>query len=145
MSCSRRPIVSAARPPISDAGKRAWLLFDGAAASRYASLAAKVHAGSATCAPSLSELARLLRSTGGIDGTLDRFNGSARRGTYDDFFRGDNEWDRTWGDPTHVPNPCLGPLDEPPYYAVGVVVGALATRGGIRVNGRAEAWTPPGW
>jgi predicted oxidoreductase len=30
-----------------------------------------------------------------------------------------------------VPNPCLVPLDRPPYYAARVVLGDLGTKGGL--------------
>ena len=44
-------------------------------------------------------------------------------------------WDLTWGDPDHEPNPALGTLERPPFYAVPVFPGAIATRGGLRVDG----------
>ena len=56
--------------------------------------------------------------------TVERFNEGARRGEDPEFDRGENEWANLWcGDPTHEPNPNLGPIDEPPFYAVRLYVG----------------------
>ena len=57
-----------------------------------------------------------------------------RAGVDDDFHRGENAWDRAWGDPDHGPNPSLGTLEKGPFYAVPVYPGAIATRGGLRID-----------
>jgi 3-oxosteroid 1-dehydrogenase len=71
--------------------------------------------------------------------TVQRFNGFARSGVDEDFHRGDSAYDRYYGDPTNKPNPNLGALAHPPYYAAKLVPGDLGTKGGIRtdVDGRA--------
>ncbi len=71
--------------------------------------------------------------------TVDRFNGFARTGVDEDFHRGESAYDRYYGDPTNKPNPNLGEIDVPPYYAAKMVPGDLGTKGGIRtdVHGRA--------
>ena len=71
--------------------------------------------------------------------TVQRFNGFSRTGVDEDFHRGDSAYDRYYGDPTNKPNPNLGALAHPPYYAAKLVPGDLGTKGGIRtdVNGRA--------
>ena len=46
------------------------------------------------------------------------------------------------GDPTIGPNPCLGPIDHGPFYAVKVVPGDLGTCGGIRADGLGRALRP---
>lgn len=59
-----------------------------------------------------------------LQATVERFNNHARDGEDPDFSRGDNEWAQVWcGDPTHDPNPNLGPVDSPPYFAVRLYVG----------------------
>jgi 3-oxosteroid 1-dehydrogenase len=68
--------------------------------------------------------------------TVERFNRFARDGIDRDFQRGDNPWDRAWGDPTNLPNPSLGTLEKPPFYALPVYSGANSTRGGLRVDAR---------
>src|SRR6195952_5296179 len=71
--------------------------------------------------------------------TVERFNGFARSGVDEDFHRGESAYDRYYGDPTNKPNPNLGELSHPPYYAAKMVPGDLGTKGGIRtdVHGRA--------
>jgi 3-oxosteroid 1-dehydrogenase len=66
--------------------------------------------------------------------TVARFNDFAARGHDDDFRRGDSAYDRYYGDPRNHPNPCLGALRKPPYYAFRMVPGDLGTKGGLRTD-----------
>jgi 3-oxosteroid 1-dehydrogenase len=66
-----------------------------------------------------------------LKATTERFNGFARKGKDDDFHRGNRAYDRWLGDFTHKPSPTLGPVDEPPFYAVPVVPGDVGTFGGV--------------
>lgn len=68
--------------------------------------------------------------------TVDRFNGFARTGRDADFGRGESGYDRYYGDPTVKPNPCLSPVDRPPFYAISIVPGDLGTKGGLRTDPR---------
>ncbi|SNS69653.1 3-oxosteroid 1-dehydrogenase [Rhodococcoides kyotonense] len=63
--------------------------------------------------------------------TIQRFNGFARSGVDEDFGRGTSGYDKYYGDPTNKPNPTLGALDKPPFYAVQMVPGDLGTKGGL--------------
>jgi 3-oxosteroid 1-dehydrogenase len=74
----------------------------------------------------------------GLAATVERFNGFAAQGEDPDFGRGGNPWDLEWGDPDNTPNPSLGPLDTPPFYAVEIRPGAFDTKGGLRVNENAQ-------
>jgi len=83
-------------------------------------------------ADSISELAR----TCGIDAenlkqTVQRFNQFAATGKDLDFHRGDSAYDRVYSDPKVKPNPNLGPIEEPPFFAVRVWPGDLGTKGGL--------------
>jgi 3-oxosteroid 1-dehydrogenase len=71
--------------------------------------------------------------------TVERFNGFARSGVDADYHRGESAYDRYYGDPTNKPNPNLGEIGHPPYYAAKLVPGDLGTKGGIStdVHGRA--------
>jgi 3-oxosteroid 1-dehydrogenase len=71
--------------------------------------------------------------------TVGRFNGFARSGVDKDFRRGESAYDRYYGDPTNKPNPNLGEVSHPPYFAAKMVPGDLGTKGGVRtdVHGRA--------
>ncbi|MFP9191417.1 FAD-dependent oxidoreductase [Natrialbaceae archaeon A-CW1-1] len=63
--------------------------------------------------------------------TVDRFNEHARQGEDPDFGRGENAWGHVWGgDPGHEPNPNLGPITEPPFYAVRLYIG-LSSMGNV--------------
>lgn len=121
----------------------AWMIFDQQAVDRYALLAWKVSDANdddwLKAAQSIGELAEQLRvDPATLTATVERFNGFARSGKDEDFGRGDNPWDLAWGDERHGPNPCLGTLENGPFYAVPVYSGALATRGGLRVNAHGE-------
>lgn len=68
---------------------------------------------------------------GGLLKTVERFNTFAERGVDEDFHRGEGDHERFYGDPTHAPNPCLGPVAKPPFYAVALYPGDIGTSGGI--------------
>src|SRR3546814_20076712 len=47
-------------------------------------------------------------------------------------------FDQSIGDPTHTPNPCLGPIRTAPFYAVKINPGDATTTLGLRVDARAR-------
>ncbi|CAN5210144.1 FAD-dependent oxidoreductase [soil metagenome] len=119
----------------------AWLLFDQQGVDRYALLAWKLPGGVVPewleKADTIHELAeRLSIDPAVLAESVTRFNGFARSGVDEDFHRGEDDWDRAWGDPAQTPNPSLGTLEKAPFYAMPVHPGALATRGGLRVDDR---------
>lgn len=63
--------------------------------------------------------------------TVNRFNEFSRRGVDDDFGRGKSAYHRYWGDPTAKPNPNLGEVSQPPFYAVQIYPGDVGTCGGL--------------
>jgi len=67
----------------------------------------------------------------GLLETVARFNEFARTGKDLDFHTGESVYDRYYGDATVEPNPCLGPIEKPPFYAVEMVPGDLGTKGGL--------------
>ena len=71
----------------------------------------------------------------GLEATLARFNRFADQGRDDDFQRGESAFERFYGDPDQRPNPNLGRLAEPPFYAVELKPGTIGTKGGPRVDG----------
>lgn len=84
-----------------------------------------------------------LAARAGIDAatlaaTLERFNQFARQGEDPDFGRGRNAYNRYQGDEDHHPNPCLAPIDKPPYYCVSILPGDLGTFAGLRTNGHGQ-------
>ena len=87
-------------------------------------------------------LAALARSVGvdpaGLEATVRANNGYARTGTDAEFGKGGTSYDRGNGDPAHAPNPCLGPVETPPFCAVKVYPTPLGTSYGVRTDARAR-------
>ena len=95
--------------------------------------------GAAHRAPALAALAEEIGvDSAGLAATVGRFNEFARTGRDEDFRRGESAYDRYYGDPRQRPNPCLGPLLKPPFYAFQIVPGDLGTKGGLRTDERAR-------
>jgi 3-oxosteroid 1-dehydrogenase len=67
----------------------------------------------------------------GLRATVERFNTFAETGKDLDFKRGERAYDRYFADPTHGPNPSLGAISSPPYYAVEMFPGDVGTYGGL--------------
>ena len=63
----------------------------------------------------------------GLDQTLCVFNASVRHGEDPQFQRGSDAYQRFNGARDQFPNPCVAPLEQPPFYAVRVVPGELGT------------------
>ena len=70
--------------------------------------------------------------------TIGNMNVYAQTGVDPQFGRGGNDYDRMFGDPAVSPNPCLGAIDTPPYYAVPINLGDLGTKGGLKADARAR-------
>jgi 3-oxosteroid 1-dehydrogenase len=87
-------------------------------------------------------VAELARSIGiepdALSATVERFNTMAERGVDEDFHRGDNHYDRYLGDPRTGPNPALGALTKPPFYAVPCYPGDVGTTGGLLTDEHAR-------
>lgn len=83
-------------------------------------------------AATIEDLARLT----GLDpqalvGTVSHFNVGAAAGNDPDFGRGVSAYNRHLGDPGHKPNPALGPVADPPFYALPIYPGDVGTMGGV--------------
>jgi 3-oxosteroid 1-dehydrogenase len=88
--------------------------------------------GSITKANSLPELARKMGiDEAGLVATAKRFSQFAKNGRDEDFGRGESAYDRFYSDPRVKPNPNLGPIEKPPFYALKIWPGDLGTMGGI--------------
>jgi 3-oxosteroid 1-dehydrogenase len=86
---------------------------------------------------SLEELAKNLSiDADGFTGQVAAFNESAKTGVDEQFGRGDDAYDRYWGDPQHQPSPVLGDISEPPFYAIELYLGTAGNRGGLVIDGR---------
>lgn len=90
-------------------------------------------------ARTLAELAGMA----GIDplalpATVKRYNGFVDSGVDADFGKGANIYDRSNGDPARRPNPCLGRIARPPFYALQVIPTPLGTSRALRADTRAR-------
>ena len=126
----------------------AWLICDHRAIRRYGLGYAKpfplplgphLRSGYLLRGRTLAELA----ARAGVDGqalerTVTEFNRGARIGKDLQFGRGESAYNRYLGDPEHAPNPCVAPLDQPPFYAVKMVLGDLGTFAGARTDAQAR-------
>jgi len=70
--------------------------------------------------------------------TVANMNQYAHSGVDPEFGRGGNDYDRMFGDPTVTPNPCLGPIQSAPFYAVPINLGDLGSKGGLKADARAR-------
>jgi 3-oxosteroid 1-dehydrogenase len=77
--------------------------------------------------------------------TVANMNGYAKSGVDPEFGRGSNIYDQMFGDANVKPNPCLGPIDNAPYYAVAINLGDLGTKGGLKADAQARVLDSNGW
>lgn len=90
-------------------------------------------------AGSLGELAAKIGvPSDALQKTVGNMNEYSKTGVDPEFGRGMNVYDQFFGDPTVTPNPNLGPIDSPPFYAVPINNGDLGTKGGLRCDERAR-------
>jgi 3-oxosteroid 1-dehydrogenase len=117
-----------------------WLVFDAGYLARYGFRDVRP-AGPApawmTQAGSLGELAAAIGvPADALTQTVTRWNANVESGDDPDFHRGRSAYDLWSGDAAARPRvgSTLGPIDEPPYYAVRVRSGTLGTSGGPRTD-----------
>ena len=91
-----------------------------------------LNSGTMVAADSIAELAdKIGVDPAGLTETTQRFNGFARTGHDLDFNRGGNAYDRVYSDPKVKPNPNLGSVEKPPFYAIKIYPGDIGTKGGL--------------
>ena len=76
--------------------------------------------------------------------TINQYNHSARQGIDPEFKKGTSAYDISQGDVRHRPNPCVGPLERPPFYAVKVLPGDLGTFAGLKTDEHARVLSKEG-
>lgn len=128
---------------------QAWLVCDRPTIRRYGLGFAKpfplplwthLRSGYLLKASSLDKLAQKAGiSSSGLCKAVERYNQSASSGADPQFGKGSTAYNRYLGDLSRVPNPCVAPVRNGPFYAVKVVMGDLGTFAGIRTDGRARA------
>lgn len=96
-------------------------------------------------AESLDALAAKINvDAAGLRDTVERMNGYAATGKDLEFDKGGNVYDRYYGDPTNLPNPCLGALAKAPYYALKLNPGDIGTKGGLMADEYARVLSTEG-
>lgn len=71
-------------------------------------------------------------------------NRCAAEGRDPAFGRGESAYDRFFGDQSITPNPSIGPVDAPPFYAIRIDLGDLGTKGGLKVDADARVISATG-
>jgi 3-oxosteroid 1-dehydrogenase len=66
-----------------------------------------------------------------LKASVERVNGFASAGKDQDFNKGGNIYQRWQGDAKQKPNPCLGTIEQGPFFAVQVFPGDVSTYGGV--------------
>jgi succinate dehydrogenase/fumarate reductase flavoprotein subunit len=122
----------------------AWLICDRAFIAKYGlgrvpptrrSLRRHVASGYLVQADTIDALAALIKVDGaGLRDSVARNNRFAETGIDDDFGKGSTDFDRHNGDPSHQPNPCLGPISTPPFYAMAVYPSTLGSSIGLHAD-----------
>lgn len=75
-----------------------------------------------------------------LEATVERWNAYVGSGVDPDFHRGESAHDRWWGDPYNKRSvqATLGPLEEPPFYAIELKPGTIGTKGGPKIDASAR-------
>lgn len=67
----------------------------------------------------------------GLQDEVSRYNGFCLTGVDGDFNRGGRAFDRAHGDPSVMPNPNMGAIEQGPFYAVAMYPADVGTAGGV--------------
>lgn len=118
----------------------AWIVFDSLHLKRYGFLGVAPGEPVPDWFCASADLAELGAKTGidsdGLARTVAQWNRNVAVGHDPDYGRGSSAYDGYWGDEraTTLAEKTLGPVDNAPYYAVPVSVGAMGTKGGPRTD-----------
>jgi succinate dehydrogenase/fumarate reductase flavoprotein subunit len=86
-------------------------------------------------ASTLTELATKIGvNADGLAASVAQVNRDTLTGKDSAFGKGDTPMDREMGDPAHLPNPCLGPCETAPFYAVKINPGDGSSTVGLRID-----------
>ncbi|HEY6860351.1 MAG TPA: FAD-dependent oxidoreductase [Pseudolabrys sp.] len=98
-----------------------------------------VESGYLVSAYTLEELAgKITADPAQLRNTIARNNGFAATGVDIDFGKGETELNRFNGDAGHKPNPCIGPVATPPFYALAVWPADIAVSTGLATDANAR-------
>ena len=120
-------------------GRFLWKYGLGMVRPKTLRLSSYVASGYLKKADSIAKLAELL----GMDAvrlraSVERHNGFADSGKDLDFNKGETAYERSNGDPLHLPNPCIGRIERGPFFAVEVYPTPLGTSHGLAIDPNAR-------
>jgi succinate dehydrogenase/fumarate reductase flavoprotein subunit len=70
--------------------------------------------------------------------TVTNFNAHARDGRDSEFGRGGTIYQRHLGDPGRLPNPCVAPIEQAPFFALRIYPADLGTAVGLKIDEHAR-------
>jgi succinate dehydrogenase/fumarate reductase flavoprotein subunit len=106
---------------------------------RRLNLAGAIRDGYLTRADTIAGLAQALgMPADALERTIARHNSFVATGVDVDFGKGSDAYQRNLGDAAHKPNPCIGLLAKPPFYAVNVFPGDIGASVGLVTNEQAQ-------
>jgi succinate dehydrogenase/fumarate reductase flavoprotein subunit len=98
-----------------------------------------VESGYLVSAYTVEELAgKITADPAQLRNTIARYNGFTATGVDIDFGKGETELNRFNGDAGHKPNPCIGPVATPPFYALAVWPADIAVSTGLATDANAR-------
>lgn len=69
-----------------------------------------------------------------LETTVEQYNRFAIEGRDPEFGRGEDAYQRHLGDADIAPNPCVRPVERPPFYAIAIYAGDLGTAAGLATD-----------
>jgi succinate dehydrogenase/fumarate reductase flavoprotein subunit len=79
-----------------------------------------------------------------LTSSISEMNAYAETGVDKRFHRGEDSYDQFYGDHTVKPNPCLGPINKAPYYALPLYPGNVGVIYGLSTNQNAQVLSKQG-
>ncbi|MDH3318825.1 MAG: FAD-dependent oxidoreductase [Betaproteobacteria bacterium] len=136
----RANLDSATNPAFLLCDRRSlWQYGLGAVRPFALSLSKHIASGYLTRAATIDGLAALLEiDPPGLERTVATYNEDARLGVDTKFGLGGDVYQRFLGDARNLPNPCMRPIDAPPFYAIRIVPSDLGTVAGLLTDGAAR-------
>ena len=96
-------------------------------------------------APGIDALAEAIGvEKSALSATIDNYNAHARVGLDPEFGRGTSIYQRHLGDAGHSPNPCVAPIEQPPFYALRIYPADLGTAIGLKTDCHARVLSKNG-
>jgi succinate dehydrogenase/fumarate reductase flavoprotein subunit len=112
-----------------------WSYGLGMARMRTKDLSPFLADGYLVAADTVEQLAQKLgMDAGPLTNTIAAMNQFAATGVDTEFGRGTTAYHRVNGDPAHKPNPTLGPIGKPPFYAVRLYPGDIGAANGLAID-----------